>query len=89
MSLQIMFERSNTRDNNISARHVVPDSPRVRVRSSRDNQGTHTRGDKKGLEIGGQLMLKLPPGLYELRISVRNAKSKQTAERVVAFGVEG
>ena len=45
--------------------------------------------DKKGLEVGGQLTLSLPPGLYELRILITNPKSKQTAERVVAFGIEG
>jgi VWFA-related protein len=45
--------------------------------------------DKKGLEIGGRLMLTLPPGLYELRISVRNDKSGQTSQRVVAFGIDG
>jgi VWFA-related protein len=45
--------------------------------------------DKKGLEIGGQLMLPLQPGLYELRISVADSKSKQTAQRTVLFIIEG
>jgi hypothetical protein len=45
--------------------------------------------DKKGLEIGGQLMLTLPPGLYELRISVKNDKSGETSQRVVTFGIDG
>lgn len=45
--------------------------------------------DKKGIEIGGQLTLKLQPGLYELRISVTDSKSKQTAQRTVAFAIEG
>src|SRR4030095_14190138 len=45
--------------------------------------------DRKGLEVGGQLTLSLPRGLYELRISITNPKSKQSAERVVPFGIEG
>ncbi len=45
--------------------------------------------DKKGIEIGGQLTLTLQPGLYELRISVTDSKSKQTAQRTVAFAIEG
>ena len=45
--------------------------------------------DKKGIEIGGQLALTLQPGVYELRITVSNSKSKQTAKRTVAFAIEG
>jgi VWFA-related protein len=44
--------------------------------------------DKKGIEIGGQLKLTLQPGLYELRISVTDSKSKQTAQRTVAFAID-
>src|SRR4030095_7694844 len=44
---------------------------------------------KKGLAVGGELTLSLPRGLYELRISITNPKSKQSAERVVPFGIEG
>jgi hypothetical protein len=32
--------------------------------------------EKKGIEIGGQLALELQPGLYELRISVTDSKTK-------------
>lgn len=45
--------------------------------------------DKKGIEIGGQLSLPLQPGLYELRISVTDSKSKQAAQRTVAFAIDG
>ena len=45
--------------------------------------------DKKGIEIGGQLALTLQPGVYELRITVSDSKSKQTAKRTVAFAMEG
>ena len=45
--------------------------------------------DKRGIEIGGQLNLPLAPGIYELRISVSDSKSKQTAQRTVVFAVEG
>ena len=45
--------------------------------------------DKKGLEIGGRLALTLQPGVYELRITVTDSKSRQTAKRTVAFAIEG
>jgi len=45
--------------------------------------------DKKGIEIGGQLAQTLQPGLYELRISITDSKSKQTAQRTVSFAIEG
>ena len=45
--------------------------------------------DKKGIEIGGQLALTLRPGLYELRISVTDSKSKKTTQRTVPFAIEG
>ena len=45
--------------------------------------------DKKGIEIGGQLALALQSGVYELRITVSDSKSKQTAKRTVAFAIEG
>jgi hypothetical protein len=44
--------------------------------------------DKKGIEVGGQLKLTLQPGIYELRIEVKDAKSKKTAQRVVSFAIE-
>ena len=44
--------------------------------------------DKKGIEIGGKLSVTLRPGLYELRISVIDSKSKQPAQRTVAFAIE-
>jgi VWFA-related protein len=45
--------------------------------------------DKRGIEIGGQLSLPLEPGIYELRISITDAKSKQTAQRTAVFAIEG
>jgi hypothetical protein len=44
--------------------------------------------EKRGLEIGGQMNLSLKPGIYELRISIRNAKSDQATRRTVLFAVE-
>jgi hypothetical protein len=44
--------------------------------------------DKRGIEIGGQLALTLQPGVYELRISVSDSKSRQTANRTIAFAIE-
>ncbi len=38
------------------------------------------RSDKKGIEAGGQIELgKLQPGIYELRIAIKEAKSKKTS----------
>ena len=45
--------------------------------------------DAKGQTLGGQLVLpKMPAGLYELRISLRNEKNKRTIQRSVPFGIE-
>lgn len=44
--------------------------------------------DKNAIEIGGQLALTLQPGVYELRITVSDSKSRQTVSRTVAFAIE-
>ena len=45
--------------------------------------------DKKGVMIGGQIQFdNLKPGIYELRLNVKDAQSKQMVQRTVAFGVE-
>lgn len=46
--------------------------------------------DSKGwVSIGGQVNLAgLKPGLYELRITVKDPQSKQTAQRIAVFGIE-
>lgn len=43
--------------------------------------------DGKGIEIGGQLSLQLEPGLYELRVAVKD-KSNRELRRTVDFLVE-
>lgn len=43
--------------------------------------------DGKGIEIGGQLSLELEPGLYELRVAVKD-KSNREIRRSVDFRVE-
>ena len=46
------------------------------------------RADKKGIEAGGQIDLgKLAPGIYELRIAIKESRSRQTRQSVV-FGIE-
>jgi VWFA-related protein len=37
------------------------------------------RSDKLGIEIGGQLKMEMPPGIYTLRLSVRGVGSNETA----------
>ncbi|MFN2597158.1 MAG: VWA domain-containing protein [Pyrinomonadaceae bacterium] len=47
------------------------------------------RTDAKGAELGGQLRLPLPPGIYALRVSVRPAaNSKKIVEREADFEIE-
>lgn len=44
--------------------------------------------DRKGVEVGGQINLALAPGIYQLRIKIKDAKSNKIEQRSVAFGVE-
>jgi hypothetical protein len=44
---------------------------------------------KKGIEAGGRINLDLKPGLYELRVTVKDPKSNRSAEQSVLFEVEG
>jgi hypothetical protein len=46
------------------------------------------RRDAKGTEVGGQLKAALPPGTYELRVSVRDERRKKTVRGSVGFAVE-
>jgi hypothetical protein len=45
------------------------------------------RKDEKGVEAGGQLRLTLPPGVYTLRVTVRDPAAKKTAQRESDFEV--
>lgn len=44
--------------------------------------------NRKGAQFGGQFKLDLAPGVYELRVSVKDAKSKQELYRSTLFEVE-
>jgi hypothetical protein len=45
--------------------------------------------DAKGITLGGQLGIgDVPPGIYELRISVRTARMKRPIQRITPFGIE-
>ena len=46
------------------------------------------RSDRKGTEVGGQLKLTLGPGVYTLRLTVKDAGSKQTVQQTTDFEVE-
>ncbi|HSB08184.1 MAG TPA: VWA domain-containing protein [Blastocatellia bacterium] len=43
---------------------------------------------KKGFDAGGQINLDLKPGLYELRVTVKDPKSNRSAQQSVLFEVE-
>ena len=45
--------------------------------------------DEKRTEAAGQLNLALQPGAYELRITIKDPGSKQTAQKTIMFGVDG
>ena len=44
--------------------------------------------DAKGPEVGGQLKLTLSAGIYELNLSVQDAKRKKTMRGSIPFAVE-
>ncbi len=45
--------------------------------------------DRKGIMIGGQIQLEgLKPGIYEIRMTVKDPQSKRTVQRTAPFGVE-
>jgi VWFA-related protein len=45
--------------------------------------------DAKGLVVGGQLVMRsIQPGIYDLRVSVKEPKMKRPVQRSVAFGIE-
>jgi len=46
------------------------------------------RRDKMGVELGGEVMLALDPGIYELRVTVRGGKSKKTVEQTAIIEIE-
>jgi VWFA-related protein len=46
------------------------------------------RSDGLGMEIGGQLKLEVPPGIYTLRITVRDQKSKKETQQTVSFEID-
>jgi hypothetical protein len=54
----------------------------------RDIASRMIRSDSKGAELGGRVPLGLPPGLYELRVSVKEAKSKKPLQQTVTFEIE-
>jgi VWFA-related protein len=44
---------------------------------------------KKGSDLGGEINLDMKPGLYELRVTVKDPKSKRSAQQDVVFEIEG
>jgi len=46
------------------------------------------RSDRKGTEAGGRIKLSLGPGVYTLRLTVKDAGSKQTVQQTTDFEVE-
>ena len=47
-----------------------------------------TRSDRMGTEIGGQIKIEMAPGIYTLRVTVRDEKSNATAQQTVELEIE-
>lgn len=47
------------------------------------------RVGKKGFDLGGQINLDLKPGVYELKVTVKDPKSNRSAQQDIVFEVEG
>jgi VWFA-related protein len=46
------------------------------------------RRDKIGVELGGEVVLALRPGIYELRVTVKGGKSKNTVQQIATIEIE-
>jgi len=46
------------------------------------------RSDRLGKEIGGQIRMQMPPGIYTLRITVKEQKSNQTVRQTTDLELE-
>jgi len=46
------------------------------------------RNDAKGVEAGGRLQLGLTPGMYSLKVTIKDPQSKKTAFQTVDFEIE-
>jgi VWFA-related protein len=47
------------------------------------------RVGKKGFDAGGQINLDVKPGIFELRVTVKDPKSNRSAQQSIVFEVEG
>jgi VWFA-related protein len=97
------FKRGSLLAYNVSIYNVKQDQVRGLLMQSRIGKGTReiyksewqptsarvVARDDKSVTIGGQIRLELDPGIYELRISVKDLKSNENASEVVTIGVSG
>jgi hypothetical protein len=45
--------------------------------------------DAKGLVVGGQFAMRnIQPGIYDMRVSIKDSKMKRPVQRSVPFGIE-
>lgn len=45
------------------------------------------RRDKTGVELGGEIVLALSPGIYELRVTVKGGKSKKIVQQIATIEI--
>ena len=49
--------------------------------------GRIVRSDAIGMEIGGQLRMSVPPGIYSLRVTIRDPKSDKTVQQTIVLEI--
>ena len=46
------------------------------------------RSDRMGIEIGGQIKMEMPTGIYTLRVTVKDSGSGHSAEQTIDLELE-
>jgi len=74
---------------NLMLRVEVLQSEKVVYAGDWQSLTPHTvRSDRTGIELGGQLKIGAEPGIYTLRVTVRDQKNKHTAEQSMDLELE-
>lgn len=82
-------QTSNEAESKITIKVEILNSERVAYQGGWQPLASRTiRRDAKGIEAGGQLELGLAPGIYSLKVTVKDPKSKKPIERTADFEIE-
>ena len=88
-NLRIYQKNGATDDNTLSMQTQIADSGVVLKQGDWQQIGSriiakHTAG----IDVGDKIKLDMKPGIYELRVSVKDEKTKHPIEQSVVFGIE-